>query len=64
MLSSGSFHRWCDLSERSSVDQAVTGTGQDRTGTGIYSAVVRATGRAVVLESLAHLVSKDEVVSH
>jgi len=41
VLSSGSFYRWYNLSERSSVDQAVTGTGQDRTGTGIYSAVVR-----------------------
>ena len=29
---------------------------------GIHSAVVRATGRAVVLESRAHLVSKYEVV--
>jgi len=32
------------------------------TGTGIHSAVVRATGRAVVLKSRAYLVSKYEVV--
>jgi protein-L-isoaspartate O-methyltransferase len=35
---------------------------QDGTGTGIHSAVVRATGRVVVLESCAHLVSKCENV--
>ena len=32
VLSSGSIHRWCDLCERSPVDQAVTGTGWDRDG--------------------------------
>lgn len=35
---------------------------RDGTGTGIHHAVVRATSRAVVLGSLAHLVSKYEVV--
>ena len=35
---------------------------QDRTGTGIHSAVVCATGMAVVLSSRAYLVSKYKVV--
>ena len=32
MLPSGSVHRWCELSERSPVDQAVAGTRRDRDG--------------------------------
>ena len=35
---------------------------QDGAGTGIHSAVVRATGRSAVFESRAHLVLQDEVV--
>jgi hypothetical protein len=57
-LSSGCIRRWGDLSERGSG--AVIGTGRDRDG--IHSAVVRATGRTVVFESRAHLVSHDKVV--
>ncbi len=30
VLFSGSFHRWCDLCERSLVDQPVIGAGRDR----------------------------------
>jgi hypothetical protein len=47
VLSSGSVHRWGDFCERSPIDHPVTGIGRDR-----------ATGRAVVLDGRAHLVSR------
>lgn len=61
MRSSGSVHRWGDLLEQSPVDEAATGTGWDKTG--IYSAMVRATGRTVVFESRAHLVFEYENIT-
>jgi hypothetical protein len=53
MLYSVSVHRWCDLRERSPVDQAVTGTRREYTPPWFG---------VVVFKSRAHLVSQYEVV--